>query len=100
MVPHTASRSFERRQTALRGPAPALVVEHVGKHASGVQIDAAVESVLLVVVHAHVLLVTGRPDPASWLPCSGKAETSTLGPAQAAIPFYMATGAGPSPAGA
>jgi hypothetical protein len=51
---------------------------HMGKHASGVQIDAAVKSVLLVVDHLLSPQVTGRPDPASWSPCSSKAETSTL----------------------
>jgi hypothetical protein len=67
----------------------AFLVEDVRELAPGVQIDATIELVRPVVVHDFKSLrVTGRPDPASWLPCSGKAETSTLGPAQAAIPFF------------
>ena len=49
----------------------ARVVEDVDVQAPGVQIDAAVESVRLVVAtHLVASVVTGRPDPASWLPCT------------------------------
>ena len=46
------------------------------------EIDAAVESVRLVVAtHLVASVVAGRPDPASWLPVpQAPAETSTLGP--------------------
>ena len=68
-----------RCQTAFRGQAPAFVdglaggIEDVGVHVSCVQIDAAVESVLLVVQTHGILafVVLGRPDPASWLPGFG-----------------------------
>src|SRR5262245_52646236 len=45
----------------------ALVVEDVGEQGPGVQIDAAVESVLATVGHLMPSPVTGRPDPAAWL---------------------------------
>ena len=42
-------------------------VENVDVQAPGMQIDAAVESVRLVVAtHLVASVVTGRPDPASW----------------------------------
>ena len=44
------------------------LIENAQIHASGVQIDAAVESVRLVVAtHLVASVVAGRPDPASWL---------------------------------
>jgi len=48
----------------------ALVREDVHEHGSGMQIDAGVELVWLVVVRhgSPPCVVTGRPDPASWLP--------------------------------
>ena len=45
----------------------ALVVDDVQEHGPGVQIDAAVKSVRMVVGHIWSSPVTGRPDPASWL---------------------------------
>jgi hypothetical protein len=43
-------------------------VEDVGEHGPGVQIDADVKSVLAgIAAHVMASLVTGRPDPASWL---------------------------------
>jgi hypothetical protein len=46
------------------------------------EIDAAVESVRLVVAtHLVASVLAGRPDPASWLPVpQTPAETPTLGP--------------------
>jgi hypothetical protein len=78
----------------------ALRVEDVGVQAPGMQIDAAVESVRLVVAtHLVASVVAGRPDPASWLPVpQAPAETSTQRTgSNPAIPFYLATGSGPSP---
>jgi hypothetical protein len=45
----------------------ALVVQDVDEHGPGVQVDAAVKSVLAIVGHLMPSPVTGRPDPASWL---------------------------------
>jgi hypothetical protein len=46
-------------------------------------------------------VVTGRPEPASWLPTPrALAETSTLGPGQTRDPVLpLAPGPGPSPWG-
>jgi hypothetical protein len=39
----------------------------MGKHVPGMHIDARIESMLLVVLaHGLGLLLTRRPDPASW----------------------------------
>jgi hypothetical protein len=45
----------------------ALGVQDVGEQGPGVQVDAAIKSVLATVGHLVPSPVTGRPDPASWL---------------------------------
>ena len=61
-----------KRRLRLYSARPAGRVENVDVEASGVQIDSAVEWVLCFVdARGKTSLATGRPDPASWLPCFG-----------------------------
>jgi hypothetical protein len=55
-------------------------IEHAQGQVPGVQIDAAVKSVLTGIESHHGLRGLGRPEPASWLPAlHTPAERSTLG---------------------